>query len=356
MGKVRNMLIAVSIAGLIVSGCGGSGGTKSTTTGEPAKPAAAESKQVVVYNSPPEWANWSEVLKAFSTQTGIQAPPDNKNSGQAVTALLAEKAKPVADAAYFGITFGYDAASKDLLEPYKPKGFDEIPNDLKDPDGKWFAIHYGAIAFLVNTQALGSTPVPKSWADLLKPEYKGKVSFLDPTSAAIGYSVATAANLAMGGSLDNWDPGIKYLKQLVANGLDNPKQTATARLIKGEIPILIDADFNGYRPKLVDGAPLEVVLPAEGSLKVPYVIGLVKGAPRADAGKKLLDFVLSDKGQALWASGYVQPIRKGMVPDEISKKMLPASDYERAKSVDFQKMQQVQKGFNDRWLNEVVKK
>jgi len=339
------LLIALLIAGAMFCGCQ-AGGPK----------PAAESKQVVIYNSPPEWANWGEELKQFSAKTGIQATPDNKNSGQTVTALIAEKAKPGADAAYLGITFGYDAANKDLLEGYKPAGFDSIPNDLKDPEGRWMTIHYGAIAFIANTDALGKTPVPKSWADLLKPEYKGKVAFLDPTSAAVGYSVALAANLAMGGTLDNWEPGFKYFKRLEAQGVEHPKQTATPRVIKGEIPILIDADFNGYRPKIKENAPLQVVIPTEGSLKIPYVIGLVKGAPRPDAGKKLIDFVLSDEGQKIWAAGFVQPIRSGMVPPEVASQMLPASDYARAKSVDYLKMQQAQKAFTERWQAEIVAK
>jgi len=44
-------------------------------------------------------------------------------------------------------------------------------------------------------------------------------------------------------------------------------------VIKEKIPILIDADFNGYPPEDQENAPLQVVIPAEGSLKLPYVIG-----------------------------------------------------------------------------------
>jgi len=312
------------------------------------------SKVAIAYNNPPLWANWEAVQAKFMEQAGIRVPADNKNSGQAMTAMIAEKSRPVADVAYLGITFGEKAVQEDVVQGYKPEHFDEIPADLKDPEGKWMAIHYGAIAFIVNKDALGDVPVPQSWADLLKPEYKGKVGFLDPTSASVGYSVVTAANIAMGGSLDNWNPGFKYLQQLEQNGAIHPKQTATAKVMKGEIPILIDADFNGYTMKYNDNAPVEVVIPQEGSLKIPYIISLVKNAPNEENGKKYIDFMLSDEGQQLFAQGYVRPIRSIQIPKETQDKFLPARDYERVQSVDYAQMNKVQDQVNNRWKNEVT--
>ncbi|MDW8395405.1 MAG: extracellular solute-binding protein, partial [Anaerolineae bacterium] len=309
---------------------------------------------VVAYNSPEKWANWGGVLKAFTAKTGLQAPNDPKNSGQTLAALKAEAAAPQADTAYFGIVTGIQAGNEGLLEGYKPAGFDEIPEGLKHPDGLWFTIHQGTVAFIVNTKVLGDVPVPKCWKDLTKPEYANKVGFLDPTQAAIGYSVATAVNLALGGTLDNWDKGIEYLKQLKANGLQLPAQTATALVQQGEIPILIDADFNGYQIKNNEGAPVEVVIPCEGSISIPYVIGLVKGAPNAEGGKKLLDFVLSDEGQALFAQSYLRPIRNVKVDPKIAEGMLPASAYEKVVVPDYAKMSEVRPQFLERWKNEVI--
>jgi len=314
---------------------------------------AVSKGMVVSYNTPNQWANWGAVLEAFNKQTGIEAPSDPKNSGQTMAALEAEAKAPQADTAYFGIVFGIEAAGKGLLAPYQPPHFDEIPSNLKAPNGEWFTIHQGSIAFIVNTAELKGLPIPQSWSDLLDPKYAGKVGFLDPTQAAVGYSVYVAGNLALGGTLDNWDPGVAYFKKLYANGLMLPAQTATAMVQQGEIPILIDADFNGYKLKYIDNAPVEIVIPKEGSISIPYVISLVKGAPNEANGKALLDFTMSDEGQKLFTESYLRPVRNINIDPEISSRMLPTSDYERVIYPDFSKMREVQSTATNRWRTEV---
>lgn len=343
---VFGLLIFSIFAG--ITGCS----NPSTQTSKPG--VNKEDPLLISYNTPQQWANWGAVLQEFTKTTGIQAPNDNKNSGQTITALTAEKDKPVADIAYYGIVFGFSAADNGLVDGYKPPHFDEIPAGLKDPDGRWMTVHYGAVAFIVNKDALGQVPVPQSWADLLKPEYKGKVGYLDPTSAAIGYSVAAAVNTALGGTLDNWQPGLDYLTKLAKNEVINPKQTATAKVLKGEIPILIDADFNGYNLKYVEKGPIEVVIPNEGSIKIPYSISLVKNAPHPNNAKKLLDYVLSDDGQKIFAQGFVRPIRNITLSDDIKSKFLPDSDYARLKDVDFDKMNKAQTAFIDLYKKQVL--
>jgi putative spermidine/putrescine transport system substrate-binding protein len=135
----------------------------------------AQAADVICYNCPPQWADWASMLKAIKADLGFDIPHDNKNSGQTLAQLIAEKASPVADVAYLGVDVGYKAKAAGVLEPYKPKGFDEIPAGLKDPDGYWYAIHYGTLGLFVNKDALGGKPVPACWKDLLKPDYKGMV-------------------------------------------------------------------------------------------------------------------------------------------------------------------------------------
>ena len=316
-----------------------------------ASPANAQT--AICYNCPPEWADWAAQLRLLKEKVGVTVPADNKNSGQALAQLVAEKSNPVADVVYYGVTFGIQAKKDGVISAYKPAHWDEIPAGLKDPDGYWFTIHSGTLGFMVNVDALKGKPVPKSWKDLLKPEYRGLIGYLDPASAFVGYVGAVAVNGAMGGSLDNFNPAIEYFRQLKKNDPIVPKQTSYARVLSGEIPILLDYDFNAYRAKYKDGANVVFVIPAEGTVIVPYVMSLTARAPHEASGKKILDFVMSNEGQAVWANAYLRPVRASAISKEAEARFLPASEYARAKPLDYAKMADAQKAFSDRYLKEV---
>jgi putative spermidine/putrescine transport system substrate-binding protein len=310
---------------------------------------ASAQQRAICYNCPPEWADWGSQLKAIQARLGITVPPDNKNSGQTLSALIAEKAKPVADIAYFGGTFGEPARGAGVLAPFKPAGYDRIPDDLKDPDGHWFTIHAGTLGLFVNTAALKGKPIPQSWNDLLKPDYRGMVGYLDPTSAAVGQVGVMAVNLALGGSYENLDPAIKFFKALQQNQPIVPKQTSYARVISGEIPILLDYDFNAYRGQHTDKAPVRFVIPKEGTVVFPYIMGLVANGPNPDNGKKVLGFLLSDESQTMWGNAYLRPVFADRMSAEAKAKFLPDAEYARAKPIDLKKLSAAQKAIVERY-------
>jgi putative spermidine/putrescine transport system substrate-binding protein len=314
---------------------------------------AALAQTAICYNCPPEWADWGTQLRKIKEKTGITVPQDNKNSGQTLAQLVAEKASPVADVAYYGVTFGIQAKKDGVTAAYKPAHWNDIPAGLKDPEGHWFTIHSGTLGFFVNVDALKGKPVPKSWKDLTNPTYKGMIGYLDPASAFVGYVGAVAVNQAMGGTMDSFDKAIAWFKELKKNDPIVPKQTSYARVLSGEIPILLDYDFNAYRAKYKDKANVAFVIPAEGTVVVPYVMSLTHNGPNAANGKKVLDFIMSDEGQAVWANAYLRPVRTSAISKEAQAKFLPDSEYARAKAIDYGKMAEVQKGFSERYLKEV---
>src|SRR5258708_32635686 len=113
------------------------------------------------------------------------------------------------------------------------------------------------------------------------------VGYRDTTSGAVGYVGAVAINLAVRGSAYNFDPAITFFKELRKNDPIVPKQISYARVVSGEMPILLDYDFNAYRAKYSEKGNFEFVIPCEGSVVFPYVVGLVKNAPDKDKAKKV---------------------------------------------------------------------
>src|SRR3989449_1711407 len=315
--------------------------------------AQGQGSTVICYNCPPEWADWASQLKSIKDTLGITVPHDNKNSGQSLSQLIAEKARPVADITYLGVTFAIQAKKDGVVANYKPALWNEVPDGLKDPDGAWFTIHSGTLGLFVNVDALGGKPVPKGRKDLLKPEYKGMVGYLDPTSAFVGYVGAVAINQALGGSFDDFTPAINYFKELQKNAPIVPNQTSYAGVLSDEIPILFDYDFNAYRARYKDKANAAFVIPSEGTVIVPYVMSLVKNAPNPDGAKKVLDHVMSDKGQAVWANAFLRPVRARAMSKEAQDKFLPAAEYARARTIDYARMAQSQDAFATRFQQDV---
>ena len=100
-----------------------------------------------------------------------------------------------------------------------------------------------------------------------------------------------------------------------------------------------------------------LALQTEGALQIgrPVLKGarVVGRVVEQDKAKKVLDYLLSDKGQAIWTNAYLRPARPIDLPEAVKKKFLPDSDYARAKNVDWGQMENMQKGFVDRYLAEV---
>lgn len=297
--------------------------------GEAALYAKAKSEGMVVsFDTGPTWANWAKMFKAFTKRyPGVELVYNDLGSAVTVTALEKARNRPQADTAYYFAASGVDAAAKGVVAPFKPVNFDKLPPLFRDPEGRWFTIHQLTIAFLVNTKLVKD--VPHSWADLLKPEYKNSITYLDPRSTGQGQVIVFAANYAAGGNMDNVKPGIDYLAKL--HKLGNVQRvegtTPYAKFVKGEIPIWIGYENDGLKAKYVDGMgdAAEVVIPKEATVAAPYAISLVKNGPNPNAAKLWLNFIMTDEGQTIFAQGFVRPAVPGVqLPENVARMFAPA--------------------------------
>ncbi len=317
-----------------------------------ALPALAQEKTVIQYDCIPNYANWGGVTALYLKETGVRVPPDPKGSSATMAALEKEQANPQADVAYYSGAIGFQATTKGLHQPYKPKGFDQIPADLKDPEGKWWTVHTGHIAILVNVPALKGKPVPKSFADLLKPDYKGLVVYSDPTVQGTAFTFVYGINAIMGGGPD-MAKGFDYLKRLDANILAYPREDSYNDLVRGEVPIWINADGNGLKAKHVDKAPIETVVAEEGTIVMPLVMAMVKGAPRGDEAKKYLDWLLGPSAQKTMAESFFRPVMPVDLGPDLASKFPPASAYSKARTLPLDQMAANADAVKARWVKEI---
>ena len=318
---------------------------------------AKEDGMVVSFDTGPTWANWGNQFKAFQKRyPGVELVYNDLGSGATVVALDKTRRRPQADTAYYFAASAIDAKAKGVVEGFKPVNFDRLPKAYQDENGDWFIVHQLVVAFLVNKKLVKE--VPASWADLLKPEYKNSIVYLDPRSTGQGQVLTLGAAYGNGGNEDNPLPGVEYLAKLhkAGNILRTEGTTPYAKFIKGEIPIWIAYEGDGLKAKLLDGMGDDcvVVIPKEASVAAPYAMSLVKGGPNPNAGKLWLNWIMSDAGQAVFVDGFVRPSVPGIkIPDNMRAYM---PDAPQVKPLDIVRSSKSKPIIDENWTKLVLGK
>ncbi|MBN3511299.1 ABC transporter substrate-binding protein [Mycolicibacterium nivoides] len=269
--------------------------------------AAKAEGELNVIALPPDWANYGEIIKAFSDKYGIKvnsAQPDG-SSQEEINAANQQKGKSTAPDV-FDLGQSVALANTSMFAPYKVATFDDIPEKLKDPDGTWVNDYGGFMSI-----GFDSTKVPPitSVEDLLKPEYHGKVALNgDPTQAGAAFAGVLMAAVAQGGSADDIAPGVEFFAKLNEAGNFLPLDPTPATIASGQTPVVIDWNYlNGTESQKVPG--WQVIVPHEALVAGYYYQAINKDAPHPAAARLWQEFLFSDEGQNLYAQGGVRPVR-----------------------------------------------
>lgn len=359
---LRMTLVLTAILTLVLSACGDNTATPVPATTAAATTAAkssvaatttagnldqliAAAKQegsLTTIALPHDWCGYGDLITNFKQKYGLQVTELNPDgsSGDEIEAIKANtqnKGPQAPDVIDVGLAFGPQAKAANLIQPYKVSTWATIPDSAKDAEGYWYGDYYGVMAMSVNTDVVKNAPA--EWADLLKPEYKGKVALSgDPRTAAQAIAGVYAVALAQGGSLDNAQAGIDFFASLNKAGNFVPVIAKGATLASGETPIVLGWDYNALAAKdsLKGNPPISVVVPTKGVLAGVYVQAISAYAPHPNAAKLWMEYLYSDAGQLGWLKGYCHPIRyndlasRNAIPADVAAKLPPAANYATA--------------------------
>ncbi|WP_030373922.1 thiamine ABC transporter substrate-binding protein [Streptomyces rimosus] len=321
----RTTVVALAVsAGLTaLAACGSGGGGKST-----------DPKTVTLVSHDSFNASKS-VLEEFTKQTGYKVNVlKGGDAGKAVNQAILSKDNPQGDV-FFGIdnTLLSRGLKAGIFSPYQAKGLESVPEELQldKAEHRVTPVDYGDTCVNYDRAYFAEHKIapPRTFDDLLKPEYKGLLVTENSATSSPGlaFQLGTIAKYGESGWQDYW-------KKLKANGVevvDGWEQAYNERFSgsaagkgKGDKPLVVSyassppVEVLGKKPEPKE-APTGV---ATGTcFRQTEFAGLLKGAGNEKGGKALLDFLLSKKFQEdVPLQMFVNPVRTdAKVPELFTK-------------------------------------
>lgn len=269
--------------------------------------AAQDEGTLNVIALPPDWANYGEIIKAFSDKYGIKVQSDQPDGASQDEINAAQQLKGTDRAPdVFDLGQSVALANTDMFAPYKVATFDDVPSQYKDPDGAWVNDYGGYMSVGYDSSKV---PDVTSLDDLLGSAFKGKVALNgDPTQAGAAFSGVVMAAIANGGSADDVAPGVDYFKKMNDAGNFLPVDPTPATVESGQTPVVIDWDYlNAALAANVPG--WKVFVPDDAVVAGYYFQAINADAPHPAAARLWEEFLYSDEGQNLWLKGGARPVR-----------------------------------------------
>ena len=299
-----------------------------------ALPAAAQDAgQInVICSVQAEWCNLMQTV--YSRTTGVKVNMSLKGSGEALAQLIAERANPKTDI-WFGGTGDphLQAAEQNLTLEYRSPALAQLhpwaQQQAAQSGHRTVGIYSGPLGFGYNPELLAKKklPVPRTWADLLKPEYRGEIQVANPASSGTAYTMVATLVQLMGE-----DKAFDYMKKLHRN-ISQYTRSGTAPIkavARGETSVSISFVHDGPGEKM-QGFPVETITPSDGTGAEIGSMSLIKGARNLEAAKKFYDWSLTPSAQEMGAAA-----KQFQLPSNKSAKVDPrVPDFKKIKFIDY---------------------
>ena len=264
-----------------------------------------------------------------------QGEHDGQGVGRGALAQLnAERANPKTDiwfggtgdphlqAAEQGLTLEYKSPQLAQLYPWAQK-------QAADSKYRTVGVYLGPLGFGYNKELLAKRKLnpPQSWADLLKPEFKGEVQMANPASSGTAYTMIATLVQLMGE-----DKAFDYLKALHRNvGQYTRSGTGPIKAVaRGETAVSISFVHDGPGEKM-QGFPVETITPSDGTGAEIGSMSIIKGARNLEAAKKFYEWALTPAAQELGAAN-----KQFQLPSNAAAKLDPRiPDFKKIKFINY---------------------
>ena len=259
----------------------------------------ARAEDLVVYCGVQE--DWCQAMvNAFTRETGIKVAMTRKSAGETYAQIKAESSNPKGDVWWGGPSDAHSqAAEEGLTVEYRSPRLDELQpwakRQAEQSQYRSVGVYAGALGFAMNTEMLAKKgwKEPACWADLVKPEFKGEIQIANPNSSGTAYTAMATLVQVFGEN-----PAFDYMKQLHGNIGQYTKSGAApaVSVARGEATIGIIFMHDGVT-QAVNGFPVKVVAPCEGTGYEVGSMSIIKGGPNTAAARTFYDFALTVKAQ-----------------------------------------------------------
>ena len=179
-----------------------------------------------------------------------------------------------------------------------------LPAGLVDPNKRWIALNTGVRSAAYNTQLIPPEHAPRSYQDLLKERFKGKIVW-NPKSMTGAWGFISTVIKGMGD-----EQGMAYLRALAKQDvvpLPIAIRAVLDRVIAGEYAIGLEMNNTHAAISAALGAPVKWV-PLNPVSETLQVAGLAKGGAHPNAARLFIDFMTSKAGQEIFRDNDYVPM------------------------------------------------
>ena len=267
------------------------------------RPAAAETKNLVVATYPGTWAEAHRqfLAPAFTKRTGATVSQSIILGVDQLSRMTAAKGGQAPfDVALLDTPQVGDAVKLGLIQEYpvaNSPAFKELLPVFQDKWGPRVSMQIVAIGY--NPEKI-KTP-PASWEELWDPKYKGRVG-LTALNSQLGIAFLAEINRLHGGTEDNFDPAFKALRTLLPNvGAIGVNLGAYATLWQQEQIDIAPYNFNFVQTLKAKDVPVELAIPTTGAVGWYTSMHLVTGAVAPDLAVEYIDTAIDPAVEAAMA-------------------------------------------------------